>query len=633
MNTTETMRDPSDPESPPRDLRRDLGGLALFALAIFLGVSVAMAARRPEPGAGGTTALVTGLVGWLGVWPLIVLSACLGLLGARLWIAGALAGLGRNTLWSLGLCLALAMLLGAAASGAGGAFGDFSGGNLTAVLSPWVGVPLCLTVMAAVVWFAWLRPPEWEPALSPGEPAPSIFTPTDSEGLTADEAEALLPDEAPPAPVTGRSIPVAPDLPPLYPPDVRREGRIPAGARPLEARDEPATRPEAEPAARPQLAHAAAGVAGEPVAEPARGLAHQAAPVAVQPPAEPAAALAAGPAVEDLAPAVPRWERPQHLTPAVADETPAVPTPAGAGLLIHTSPVRSAWEADVEDEADEVESSDEELDLEEEGEASELASGKEPLDLEVADEDELEDDVEDDEEVDEEVEAELEDEASEFESDDEASIEDESAWTDDDASVEEAAEGTAQAAAEVARETPRADRPAWGQAGLFDDEPVDAYGTPVTLVEALRQANHETAARIADPAPAEEVPEMPEAAGEEPQLELQPQPRPAAARTTEPEPESRAPESADDLVFRAGMLFLERGRVAVSMLQRSFDLDFKEATALLDQLQEAGLIGPYLGGQKRDLLLTAEEWRERRVGKLAQSAVVLPAPGPARTRT
>jgi DNA segregation ATPase FtsK/SpoIIIE-like protein len=50
------------------------------------------------------------------------------------------------------------------------------------------------------------------------------------------------------------------------------------------------------------------------------------------------------------------------------------------------------------------------------------------------------------------------------------------------------------------------------------------------------------------------------------------------------------------------------------MLQRSFDLDFKEATALLDQLQEAGLIGPYLGGQKRDLLLTAEEWRERRVG-------------------
>ena len=59
---------------------------------------------------------------------------------------------------------------------------------------------------------------------------------------------------------------------------------------------------------------------------------------------------------------------------------------------------------------------------------------------------------------------------------------------------------------------------------------------------------------------------------------------------------------------------LERGRVAVSMLQREFSLDFKQATAVLDQLQEAGLIGPYMGGQRRDILLTLEEWRERRVG-------------------
>jgi hypothetical protein len=617
MNTTETMRDPSDPESPPRDLRRDVGGLALFALAIFLGVSVAMAARRPEPDAGGTTALVTGLVGWLGVWPLIVLSACLGLLGARLWIAGALAGLGRNALWSLGLCLAVSMLLGAASYGAGGDFGNFSGGNLTGVLSAWLGVPISLIVVAAVVWFAWLQPPEWKPALSPGEPAPSIFTPTDSEGLTADEAEALLPDEPPMAPVTGRSIPVAPDLPPLYPPDVRREGRIPEGARPLEARDEPATRPEAEPAARPQLAHAAAGVAGEPVAEPARGLAHQVAPLSVQPPAEPAATLAAGPAVEDLAPAVPRWERPRHLTPAapaVAEEaSPSAPPPAGAGFILQTSPVRSAWEVEDDEQDDEqdderdeaVETSDEELDLEEDGEEPELAAA----DDEAAEEFE-------------ESESELDADEEEASGDD---LDDESSWSDDVVPAAEApqevAEEVAEPAAEELLEAPRAEKSAWEQGGLFDDEPVDAYGTPVTLVEALRQANHQTAARIAEPAPEEDIAEeaaedsseeVAEAAADEPQVEIQPQPRPAAARPTEPEPST--PEAADDLLFRAGMLFLERGRVAVSMLQRSFDLDFKEATALLDQLQEAGLIGPYLGGQKRDLLLTAEEWRERRVG-------------------
>ena len=89
---------------------------------------------------------------------------------------------------------------------------------------------------------------------------------------------------------------------------------------------------------------------------------------------------------------------------------------------------------------------------------------------------------------------------------------------------------------------------------------------------------------------------------------LQPQP-PPAARPTPP----AAPKHAlavDDVVYRAGCLFLERQRVAVSMLQREFGLDFKAATAVLDHLQTAGLIGPYLGGQRRDVLITREQWDE-----------------------
>jgi len=65
------------------------------------------------------------------------------------------------------------------------------------------------------------------------------------------------------------------------------------------------------------------------------------------------------------------------------------------------------------------------------------------------------------------------------------------------------------------------------------------------------------------------------------------------------------------LLQRAGCLFLQEGRVAVSMLQRSFDLDFQAACDLLDDLQEEGLIGPYKGGQQRDILLTLEEWQAR----------------------
>ena len=65
-----------------------------------------------------------------------------------------------------------------------------------------------------------------------------------------------------------------------------------------------------------------------------------------------------------------------------------------------------------------------------------------------------------------------------------------------------------------------------------------------------------------------------------------------------------------ELLFRCGKHFLDEGRVAVSMLQRHFDMSFKEATGVLDELQAMGLIGPYLGGQHREILLSLEEWEE-----------------------
>jgi DNA segregation ATPase FtsK/SpoIIIE, S-DNA-T family len=47
------------------------------------------------------------------------------------------------------------------------------------------------------------------------------------------------------------------------------------------------------------------------------------------------------------------------------------------------------------------------------------------------------------------------------------------------------------------------------------------------------------------------------------------------------------------------------------MLQRQYGMDFDDACKVLDELQELGLIGPYLGGQRRDILLTREQWLER----------------------
>jgi hypothetical protein len=65
------------------------------------------------------------------------------------------------------------------------------------------------------------------------------------------------------------------------------------------------------------------------------------------------------------------------------------------------------------------------------------------------------------------------------------------------------------------------------------------------------------------------------------------------------------------LLRDAGCLFVDRGRVAVSMLQRQYGMDFDEACKVLDELQDLGLIGPYLGGQHRDILLTRDQWLEK----------------------
>jgi len=65
------------------------------------------------------------------------------------------------------------------------------------------------------------------------------------------------------------------------------------------------------------------------------------------------------------------------------------------------------------------------------------------------------------------------------------------------------------------------------------------------------------------------------------------------------------------VVCDAGVLFLERERVAVSMLQREFNLDFDESCEAMDKLQSMGLIGPYVGGHRRDILMSKDEWTER----------------------
>ncbi len=55
--------------------------------------------------------------------------------------------------------------------------------------------------------------------------------------------------------------------------------------------------------------------------------------------------------------------------------------------------------------------------------------------------------------------------------------------------------------------------PSWERTGLTsEDEPVDAYGTPRSLIDSLRKTNQETLAEIAELPPTPVIPVIPEAA-------------------------------------------------------------------------------------------------------------------------
>jgi len=161
-----------------------------------------------------------------------------------------------------------------------------------------------------------------------------------------------------------------------------------------------------------------------------------------------------------------------------------------------------------------------------------------------------------------------------------------------------AVEATVDEEAEVGEEAAVAPlRPSWEQPDLFaeDDEPVDAYGTPISVVESVR-ADQEAQA---------------EAEPEEREVTLKPVAASRSRKKSSPKPPAAPTGDRAALLAEIGCHLLERGRVAVSMLQKQYGMDFEEATSVLDELQRMGLIGPYLGGQRRDILLTREEWLEK----------------------
>ena len=270
-------------------------------------------------------------------------------------------------------------------------------------------------------------------------------------------------------------------------------------------------------------------------------------------------------------PVVPAWEQSSLFADIDAKtQERAEGEDLFAGL--EEAPVEAAEAAEVE--ADEEE---------EDGEEEEEAEYEE-------EEEELEDDEDD--ELEEEEEGELEDEEEDEELEEEEGEYEEEELEDED--EEEEGELDEDEDAELEEEEDEDEE----EAELEDEEEAEYEEEEEAELDADEEAELEEE---------EDELEEEEAELEEPEVVLDPQPAPAA----EEEAPAQAELLEDLVVFEAGCLFLDRGRVAVSMLQREFGMDFKQSTAVLDALQQHGLIGPYLGGRHRDILMTREEWEQK----------------------
>jgi len=81
------------------------------------------------------------------------------------------------------------------------------------------------------------------------------------------------------------------------------------------------------------------------------------------------------------------------------------------------------------------------------------------------------------------------------------------------------------------------------------------------------------------------------------------------------EPEATETEMEGDEMLPAAVdVILETGQASVSMLQRRLKLGYARAARIVDEMEEKGIVGPFVGSKPRAILVTKEQWQVMRAG-------------------
>lgn len=88
-----------------------------------------------------------------------------------------------------------------------------------------------------------------------------------------------------------------------------------------------------------------------------------------------------------------------------------------------------------------------------------------------------------------------------------------------------------------------------------------------------------------------------------------PQPQPQPTIKAKSIPEKQKYEKEIDMYFsKAGRLIIEKDKASIGMLQRVYKIGFNHAARIMDQLCEAGVVGPEEGTNPRKILMSLENF-------------------------